>query len=113
MCGGRRRILASAQRCRSRKGCAGRSSGTRSSGEAAGINQAPPHRLRENIMAHTALANKPEEEILIIRPTRGWGTLNLRDLWIYRELVYFLTWRDLKVRYKQTALGAAWATVQP
>ncbi|HLE16315.1 MAG TPA: ABC transporter permease [Anaerolineales bacterium] len=64
-------------------------------------------------MAHTALANKPEEEILIIRPTRGWGTLNLRDLWIYRELVYFLTWRDLKVRYKQTALGAAWAILQP
>jgi lipopolysaccharide transport system permease protein len=54
-----------------------------------------------------------QEDVLIIRPTRGWGSLNLRDLWVYRELVYFLTWRDLKVRYKQTALGAAWAVLQP
>ena len=39
--------------------------------------------------------------------------LNLRDLWIYRELVYFMTWRDLKVRYKQTLLGVSWAVLQP
>jgi lipopolysaccharide transport system permease protein len=64
-------------------------------------------------MANITLTPQPEEEILIIRPTRGWGALNLRDLWIYRELVYFLTWRDLKVRYKQTALGAGWAILQP
>jgi len=64
-------------------------------------------------MAQTAIAKTHQEEVLIIRPTRGWGSLNLRDLWIYRELVYFLTWRDLKVRYKQTALGAAWAILQP
>lgn len=64
-------------------------------------------------MAQAVLNPRHEEEILIIRPTRGWGSLNLRDLWIYRELVYFLTWRDLKVRYKQTALGAGWAILQP
>lgn len=50
---------------------------------------------------------------LILRPTRGLASLNLRDLWIYRELIYFLVWRDIKVRYKQTALGAAWAILQP
>jgi lipopolysaccharide transport system permease protein len=50
---------------------------------------------------------------LLIEPTRGWVSLKLRDLWEYRELLYFLTWRDIKVRYKQTALGAAWAIIQP
>lgn len=50
---------------------------------------------------------------IIIRPSKGWVPLNLRDLWEYRELLYFLIWRDIKVRYKQTALGAAWAVLQP
>lgn len=50
---------------------------------------------------------------LVLRPTRGLAALNLRDLWIYRELVYFMTWRDLKVRYKQTVLGATWVVLQP
>lgn len=48
-----------------------------------------------------------------IRPSHGLAALNLRDLWIYRELIFFLLWRDLKVRYKQTLLGAAWAVIQP
>jgi len=48
-----------------------------------------------------------------IRPPRGWTGLNLRELWQYRELLFFLIWRDIKVRYKQTALGAAWAVLQP
>jgi len=48
-----------------------------------------------------------------VEPSRGWAALRLRDLWVYRELVYFLTWRDVKVRYKQTVLGAAWAILQP
>jgi lipopolysaccharide transport system permease protein len=56
---------------------------------------------------------RTEARKIIIRPTSGWAALNLRDLWVYRELVYFMTWRDLKVRYKQTALGAAWAILQP
>jgi lipopolysaccharide transport system permease protein len=51
--------------------------------------------------------------VTIIRPSRGWISLNLRALWEYRELLYFLTWRDIKVRYKQTVLGAAWAIIQP
>jgi lipopolysaccharide transport system permease protein len=48
-----------------------------------------------------------------IRPTRGWVSLKLGELWEYRELLYFLTWRDVKIRYKQTVLGAAWAIIQP
>jgi lipopolysaccharide transport system permease protein len=51
--------------------------------------------------------------VLRIEPSRGWVSLKLGELWEYRELVYFLIWRDVKVRYKQTALGAAWAIVQP
>ena len=51
--------------------------------------------------------------VLRIKPSKGWVALNLRELWEYRELLYFLTWRDIKVRYKQTALGAAWAIIQP
>jgi lipopolysaccharide transport system permease protein len=49
----------------------------------------------------------------VIKPSKGWVFLNLKDLWQYRELFYFLTWRDIKVRYKQTVLGAAWAILQP
>ena len=48
-----------------------------------------------------------------IGPASGWTSIGLRELWEYRELLYFLTWRDIKVRYKQTALGAAWAIIQP
>ncbi len=48
-----------------------------------------------------------------IEATRGWASLKLDELWEYRELVYFFTWRDIKVRYKQTVLGALWAIIQP
>lgn len=48
-----------------------------------------------------------------LQPTRGWALLNLGQLWEFRELLWILVWRDLKVRYKQTALGAAWAVIQP
>jgi lipopolysaccharide transport system permease protein len=51
--------------------------------------------------------------VLRIHPSRGWVSLKLGELWAYRELVYFLIWRDIKVRYKQTALGASWAIIQP
>ena len=51
--------------------------------------------------------------VLRIEPSRGWVPLNLRELWDYRELLYFLTWRDIKVRYKQSVLGIAWAVIQP
>jgi lipopolysaccharide transport system permease protein len=55
-------------------------------------------------------SNNPQ---IVIEPPRGWQALELSDLWKYRELLYFLTWRDVKVRYKQTVLGAAWAILQP
>ncbi|MGB7539361.1 MAG: ABC transporter permease [Anaerolineales bacterium] len=48
-----------------------------------------------------------------IVPARGWVNLKLREVWAYRELLFFLTWRDIKVRYKQTVLGASWAIIQP
>jgi len=50
---------------------------------------------------------------LRIEPTRGWSSLKLGELWAYHELLYFLMWRDIKVRYKQTVLGGAWAIIQP
>jgi lipopolysaccharide transport system permease protein len=50
---------------------------------------------------------------ILIRPSRGWVGIGWRELWEYRELLYFLVWRDIKVRYKQTALGATWAIIQP
>ena len=49
----------------------------------------------------------------VYEPTHGWLSLKLGELWHYRELLYFLTWRDIKIRYKQTALGVAWAVLQP
>jgi len=50
---------------------------------------------------------------IVIKPQKGWRLLDVRELWAYRELIYFLTWRDIKVRYKQTAIGVAWAILQP
>ena len=55
----------------------------------------------------------PDEPLVTIEPTRSWLPLNFGDLWTYRELLYFLTWRDIKVRYKQTVLGIAWVVMQP
>jgi lipopolysaccharide transport system permease protein len=60
---------------------------------------------------NAALESSPEW--LVTEPSRGWIGLKLGELWAYRELVYFLTWREVKVRYKQTAMGAAWALIQP
>ncbi|MBC7230316.1 MAG: ABC transporter permease [Actinobacteria bacterium] len=57
------------------------------------------------------LAEKPA--LTRIMPTKGWASLRLGDIWQYRELLYFLTWRDIKVRYKQTIIGGAWAILQP
>jgi lipopolysaccharide transport system permease protein len=55
----------------------------------------------------------PDVPLLVLEPSRGFVRLNLGEVWTYRELLYFLVWRDVKVRYKQTALGAAWAIIQP
>jgi len=51
--------------------------------------------------------------VTVIRPAKGWAPLDLRELWDYRSLLYFLVWRDVKIRYKQTAIGAAWVVLQP
>jgi lipopolysaccharide transport system permease protein len=55
----------------------------------------------------------PAEPLVVIQPSKRWNFVGLKDIWAYRELLFFLTWRDVKVRYKQTALGAAWAILQP
>jgi lipopolysaccharide transport system permease protein len=55
----------------------------------------------------------PDVPLVTIEPGKSWGTRELHDLWAFRDLLYFLTWRDVKVRYKQTALGVAWAIIQP
>lgn len=55
----------------------------------------------------------PFDETYIIQARTGGGTLNVKELWLYRELLFFLVWRDIKVRYKQTFLGALWAVIQP
>ena len=60
-----------------------------------------------------SLETQETEQLTVIQPSRGWAWIDLRELWRYRELVYFLVWRDVKVRYKQTLLGAAWAILRP
>jgi homopolymeric O-antigen transport system permease protein len=57
--------------------------------------------------------NPTAEPLVVIQPNQSWKLVSFRDLWAYRELLFFLTWRDVLVRYKQTALGAAWAILQP
>ncbi len=51
--------------------------------------------------------------VIRIQATEGWFSVNLRELWDFRELLYFLVWRDIKVRYKETAVGVAWILLQP
>jgi len=71
----------------------------------------------ELIEAQSDLAQEDESSSglspICIEPTRGLLHLQLREIWKYRELLYFLIWRDIKIRYKQTAIGAAWAILQP
>jgi lipopolysaccharide transport system permease protein len=63
---------------------------------------------------NTLLPSKANDvPVIRIQPSQGWVSLKLDELWQYRELLYFLVWRDVKVRYKQTVLGAAWAIIQP
>jgi lipopolysaccharide transport system permease protein len=65
------------------------------------------------IQSDSAVATHVDTPVIRISPSRGWVSVRLGDLWEYRELLYFLVWRDVKVRYKQTVLGAAWAIIQP
>ena len=65
------------------------------------------------VSSHQSSVRLPDEPLVTIQPTSSWLPLNFGDLWTYRELLYFLTWRDIKVRYKQTFLGIAWVVMQP
>jgi len=70
------------------------------------------------LSTHPTMNNHGEASVapipyIRLQPSKGWVSLKLRELWEYRELLYFLTWRDIKIRYKQTALGASWAVIQP
>src|SRR6266478_10014426 len=55
----------------------------------------------------------PDEPLVTIQAAKSWGAFDIRELWAHRELLYFLIWRDLKVRYKQTLFGVAWVVMQP
>lgn len=64
-------------------------------------------------VASSSAPSEKAERIIRIESKKGWISLKLKELWEYKELLYFLIWRDIRVRYKQTALGAAWAVIQP
>jgi lipopolysaccharide transport system permease protein len=61
----------------------------------------------------SVLKSTPEFPVIILKPSGGWASLKLHELWKYRELLYFLIWRDVKVRYTQAVLGVGWALIQP
>jgi lipopolysaccharide transport system permease protein len=63
--------------------------------------------------SHSPQMHVPQEPVVEIKANQKWLSLNLKELWTYRELLYFLTWRDVKVRYKQTILGIFWVVLQP
>ena len=69
----------------------------------------------ETITVEMAGSGSPDSQIptIVIRPPRKWVPVDFKELWEYRELLYFFTWRDVKLRYKQTGLGIAWAIIQP
>jgi lipopolysaccharide transport system permease protein len=76
------------------------------------LGEARGYRIDTQIGLDRPQGRKQMQEV-VIRPTKGWIGLQARELWAYRQLLYFLTWRDIKVRYKQTIFGAAWAIIQP
>lgn len=75
--------------------------------------QAEVHVKSQPTKMKSSALNVGDVPVIRIEPSKGWVSLKLRELWEYRELLYFLIWRDVKVRYKQTVLGAAWAIIQP
>jgi lipopolysaccharide transport system permease protein len=89
-------------------GITAKDASTLKSSEVTTSNQSEP-----TAPASPASIDLPAQPLVTIQPSGRWGVFNLRDLWSHRELLYFLMWRDLKVRYKQTALGVAWAIIQP
>lgn len=73
--------------------------------------------IRKNmrkILSFSNVESSLSEDLIVrVEPSKGWVSLKLGELWEYRELLYFLVWRDIKVRYKQTVLGGSWAIIQP
>lgn len=59
------------------------------------------------------VANLPRDPLVVIEPTKAWNLVSVREIWRYRELLYFLIWRDVKIRYKQAVFGIAWVVLQP
>jgi homopolymeric O-antigen transport system permease protein len=78
-----------------------------------------PSRKKKDKDANHSSQTPPSEDVLygqplrIIEPSQGWSGINWLEMWQYRDLFYFLTWRDIKIRYKQTVFGSAWAILQP
>src|SRR5438874_8998924 len=73
----------------------------------------PPDQLQAESIDSPPPAEPVDQLVTIIRPAHGWQPVNFREIWRFRELMYFLAWRDLKARYKQTVLGGLWALLQP
>lgn len=69
--------------------------------------------MKNRELSGNSLSSSSGEFHVHIEPSKGWVLLRLRELWNYREVIYFLIWRDIKIRYKQTILGAFWAVLQP
>src|SRR5205085_9780917 len=74
---------------------------------------AEPQEIRKNNVSMTTTTISAPEPLLRIRPSRGWAAVNVRELWQFRDLLMSLAGRDLKLRYKQTALGVIWVILQP
>src|SRR5207248_3803943 len=73
----------------------------------------PISAIQMTVAAGVAATRSGRGAPTVVRQTTGWRSLGLREVWEYRELLYFLVWRDVKVRYKQTVIGVAWAVLQP
>ena len=67
----------------------------------------------KRLARQTAMRETQDDHKIIIRPPKGWTPINFRDLWMYRELIYFMTLRNIQVRYKQSLLGIMWAILRP
>src|SRR4029079_13496995 len=76
------------------------------------LSETPQH-CDHSVSTDVAMLSVEKPPQTVIEPPHGWELINVRELWGYRELLFFLCWRDVKVRYKQTVLGAAWAILQP
>jgi len=88
-------------------------SSTSYEGSSDNSRSAEPASVNSQLQARAATYKLPPKPVITIKASKPWAPLNLRSLWAYRELLYFLIWRDVKVRYKQTLLGATWAIIQP